>query len=686
MLLAGLLATVVFALLHTASIAGVFPVLKTLLEEEGVEGWVNRTIAGERVGIEFNPLSDESRIEIRATRLQSEEDTTALRPGDAILPPDGQTAVELLHTMGALEPGATITVTVETRDGRIQRTLTADTPDFSQRMMRSGLRAVLAVLPDDMDTQDGKLRTLVHILIGLVLIVFIGNAFRYAGEILIATAILRSMMDLRAKLYAQTLHLPLSFFAEQPTSDVVTRFVQDIQEVQRGLTTFFGKFLREPLKAMLILCLAFTLDWRITLTMVVVAPITVGVFWAVGRKVKKAARRLLQGYGYMIDALTTSLQNLRVVKAYTAEDQEHARLRVVDRHMFKQQLKLAKLHAFVSPTVETLAVVAGSIVTVWLAGRVLNHELSLSKFVQLGVTLGMLFDPLRRLTDVYVRVKRSTAGVDRILTLLAEPVETDEQETANPVGPLENGIEFVGVSFTYPGAERPALVDINLSVAKGETMAVVGPNGCGKTTLVSMLPRLLVPGSGEVRYDGANLQDIQLRSLRKQIGVVTQEAVVFAGTPAMNIAYGNGDPVADKVEDAARRAYADEFIRDIPGGYDADLGERGTTLSGGQRQRLAIARAIYRNAPILIFDEATSQIDSESELKIQTALQEFAKDRTTFIIAHRLSTIQFANRIIVMEAGRIIDSGGHKELFDRCDLYRTLCQTQFLAEPAEPTP
>jgi subfamily B ATP-binding cassette protein MsbA len=384
----------------------------------------------------------------------------------------------------------------------------------------------------------------------------------------------------------------------------------------------------------------------------------------------------------MIGALTASLQGLRVVKAYTAEDYERERLRKVDLRVLKQQLKLARLEAFISPMMETVAVIAGSFMTIWLASRVLHHDLSMSKFAALGITLSMLFDPLRKLTDVYVRVQRSTAGAERIFQVLDQPGEGETSTPFVELKPLERGIDYVDVSYTYPGANTPALRNVTLSIRKGETVAIVGPNGCGKTTLVSMLPRFFDPHKGEIRYDGVNIRKASLKSLRSQIGLVTQEDVVFAGTPVENIAYGHASPDESRVRDAALRAFADEFIRGIPGGFTASLGERGTTLSGGQRQRLVIARAIFREAPILIFDEATSQIDSESELKIQTALQEFAKGRTTLIIAHRLSTIQFADRIIVMDAGRVIDSGTHAELFQRCPLYRNLCETQFVTNPA----
>jgi ABC-type multidrug transport system fused ATPase/permease subunit len=525
------------------------------------------------------------------------------------------------------------------------------------------------------DAQETKLRTLIYIVCVLVTVGILSNVFRYIGETMIAHAVLSTLLDLRDRLYEHILRLPMSFFATAPTADLVTRFVQDIQEIQRGFTTLFGKFVREPLRAVFLIGLALALDWRVTVTVALVVPAAVAMFWAVGRSVKKANKKLLQAYGGMISALTASLQNLRVVKAYTAEEQERKRLDDVDRRMFHQQLKLAKLDAFLSPMMETLAVISGSILTVWLASRVLEHSLTLSVFASLSVTLSMVFDPLRKMSDVYVRIQRATAGAERIFQVLDQPHESTGVSGAK-VSTLAKSIELSGVTFRYPGAATDALKDVTLTVTRGETVALVGPNGCGKTTLVSLLLRFFDPQSGEVRYDGLNVRLADLKSLRGQFGLVTQEAVIFEGTPLENIAYGSESTNRGRIEDAARRAYAEEFIRNLPGTFDAPIAERGISLSGGQRQRLAIARAIHRDAPILIFDEATSQVDSESELKIQTAIRDFAKNRTTIIIAHRLSTIQFADRIVVMEAGRIIDSGTHRELFDRCALYRTLCQTQ----------
>jgi len=711
-LLAGIGLTVVFAGFHAVSLAGAFPIFKTLLEEEGLRGWVDRTVAQNRLGLDFAP-PDGSPL-LRVVRVHKRAASTA--PGivadDLIADAQGKPAEAWLAELSHIATGTRVPVTVR-RDG--EPTPIEVVPGHPEGKLQV-LRWVAGFIPDAANTPDGKLRTLGFVLGVVLVMVVIANVFRYWGEILIAQAVLRGLLLLRYQLYERVLHLPMSFFAGRSTADVVSRFVQDMQEIQRGQIALFGKFLREPIRAGAFLAFAFFLDWRLTLTAVVVVPLTIAVFWLVGRSVKKANHKLLLGYGQMIDALTTSLHNLRVVKAYTAEELEQQRLTRLDERMFKQQLKLAKMQALINPVVETLAVFAGSFVTLWLAGRVVSHHLEVAEFVTLGVVLSMLFDPLRKMTDVYVKVQRSTAGAERIFRVLDEPIEHDDNIELVDLAPLERAIEFDGVTFTYPGAEVPAVRDVSLTVRKGETIAIVGPNGSGKTTLVSLLPRFFDPDSGSIRYDGIDIRRARLKSLRRQIGLVTQEAIVFGGTPVENIAYGlagapqpspnidgKASPSVDpgdktryapftghagsgngawlaQAEEAARRAFADEFIRNIPGGYEAKLGERGTTLSGGQRQRMAIARAICRDAPILIFDEATSQIDTESEAKIQQALREFARGRTTIIIAHRLSTIQFADRIVVMDAGRIIDSGTHTELFGRCTLYKSLCETQLLGE------
>lgn len=689
-LLSGVMLTIVFAGLHTVSLAGAFPIFKTLLEKEGLRGWADRTVAGARLGLELAPIDDDDLVRVVRVHGAAGARAASIEAGDALVASDSRSVSELLQKLSLADAETPVDVLVRRGGEQFEVTVTPGDPAWKMRVVR----AVATWIPADADTSAGKLRILIYVLGGVLLLVIVANLCRYWGEVLIAQSVLRGLMRLRFDLYERTLRLPMSFFAGQSTADIVARFVQDIQEVQRGLIAFFGKFLREPLRAAFLVTLALFLDWRLTVTVLVAVPLCITIFWLVGRSVKKANHKLLMGYGQMIDALTTSLHSLRVVKAYTAEAYEQQRLTRLDQRMFKQQLKLARMQALISPAIESLAVVVGSLFTIWLASRVLAHQVDVADFLTLGVVLSMLFDPMRKITDVYVRVQRSSAGASRIFDVLDQPIEQDDADPDRHVDlePLKQSMEFEQVSFTYPGSETPALRGVRLSIQRGETVAIVGPNGSGKTTLVSLLPRFFDPDEGRILYDGRDIREARLASLRRQISLVTQDAIIFAGTPIDNIAYGlwageetdraagNGAVLNERAEEAARRAFADEFIRNIPGAYQANLGERGTTLSGGQRQRIAIARAICRDAPILIFDEATSQIDSESELKIQHALRDFSRGRTTLIIAHRMSTIQFANRIVVMDAGRVIDVGTHDELLSRCTLYKSLCETQFVTD------
>jgi ABC-type multidrug transport system fused ATPase/permease subunit len=489
----------------------------------------------------------------------------------------------------------------------------------------------------------------------------------------------------------------------------------------------FGNLIREPLKAVAIVIWALWLDWRITLAMLLAGPIAMLIFWRVGESVRKANKKLLRGYGLMIGALSATLQTANVVKAYTAENAERRRFFRIDRKMLAQQKKLVRLDASLSPVLEVLATVAVCGLIIWLGGHVIGGSLDRSRFIALVITLAMMFDPLRKIADVYTRVQRSAAGSARLFDIFDIPEESGGTDSHLELPPLREQIEFRNVSFAYPlaaplpgssgnGTPRPvasglvpgapndvasgfipgaprgtgeatlastaapkwALERVNLTIRKGETVAVVGPNGSGKTTLVGMLLRFYDPDQGALLFDGVDIRRVNLRSLRRQFALVTQEAVIFADSIAANIAYGKRGARRAEIEEAARRAYAADFIRLLPQEFATVVGERGSTLSGGERQRLAIARAILREAPILIFDEATSQVDSESEQKIQIALKEFAARRTTFIVAHRLSTIKFANRIIVMDAGRIVDSGTHEELLTRCPFYHGLCETQLV--------
>jgi subfamily B ATP-binding cassette protein MsbA len=687
----GLLASILFGLLHSVSIIGVLPVLKVMLTDEGLHGWVDRSVAEDRLHCTLN-WQDGAPLVIKAKPV-GDDSARGLIPADRIERvqfnwPDGPepTSVvarpaiegpELARAVADATAATNVELTIAPAGGAAGSTITVS------RMLRPAsfkwraLRSVVSAIPRPQQRSD-RVYTLVWVLSAVVFVSILSNVARFVAQYYVGLGVLRGVMDLRRMLYQKVLRLPMSFFTTD-VSDVVSRFAQDAQEIQRGMIALFGKMLREPIKAFFLLVMALWVDARLTLLLLVVAPIAVVIFLVVGRKIRKANKRLLQLYGVMIGALSTSLNAIGVVKAYEAENIERRRLFRIDRKMFKQLLNIVRLEAFLRPLLEVLAIVGIAVVTVWLGSQVITGKVKLEEFATLVLLLGMLIDPLRKMSDVYPRVMRSTAASTRIFSVIDMEEEGASVAETSELPPLGKAIDFENVTFSYPNATEPALRRISLSIKRGETVALVGGNGSGKTTLTRLIQRFYEPQEGAVMFDGRDIRTATLGSLRRQISIVTQDPVVFDMTLAENIAYGSRRMDEDRVREAACKAHADAFIRTKAAGFAELAGEQGSTLSGGQRQRLCIARAIYRDAPILIFDEATSQIDSESERDIQDAIREVAENRTTILIAHRLSTIRFATRIIVMDQGKVLDSGTHEELLGRCQAYATICRTQ-LAE------
>ncbi len=538
------------------------------------------------------------------------------------------------------------------------------------------LRGIAGALPVD-DTPAARMSGLL-VLMGILLgINLIGNVFRVASQYLILYASHRAMMDLRRRLYRKALHVPLTDLAGD-VSGRVSFFMSDAREVFLGIVTLFGKVAREPLKAICVLAVALWMDVRLTLVAIAIAPVAVGLLWYFGRKVRKSTVRLLQGYGVMLGGLEESLQGVDVVKGYGREALERRRMWQLERRMLRPQLRLAWIESFASPLIEVVGVLIAAGGIIWLASRVFapaEHpdHIAPSHFMTMVVLLSAMLDPVRKIANVYNAVQRAGAASTRLFEFLDAPEEQSAQGARALPGGAAPAIRFEQLTFRYvPHQEPAALQNVSLDFRAGECVAIVGPNGSGKSTLIKMLPRLLRPQEGRITIGGVELNDISLRSLRQQIAIVSQRPVIFARSVRENIAYGDPEATDERIREAARLAFAAEFIEPWPEQYDTLLGEHGTSISGGQRQRIAIARAFLKPAAILIFDEATSEIDAESERKIHTALDKLRRGKTTFLIAHRHTVMEMAERIVVMDAGRIVDTGTHAELIGRCPMYVAL--------------
>jgi ABC-type multidrug transport system fused ATPase/permease subunit len=521
-------------------------------------------------------------------------------------------------------------------------------------------------------TPADRMRDLVALLGLLVAVNIVGNVLRCLSQYLILNASNRMMMDLRRKMYRKALRIPLTELSGD-VSNRVNQFMSDVREVFLGVTTLFGKVAREPLKAVCVLVVALFLDARLTLVVLAIAPVAVVLLWYFGRKVRKATVRLLQGYGAMLGGLEETLQGVDVVKGYGREGYERRRMWHIERRMLKQMLRLAWIEALSSPLIEVVGIVITCAGIVWLAARTFSGEITPAHFMTMVALLAALLDPVRKVANVYNMVQRAGAASTRIWEFLDQPEEHTPPNAKTLGGTGPRRVQFERVTFRYvPTQEPPALAGVSLDLQPGECLAIAGPNGSGKSTLVKLLPRLLEPQAGRVTVDGMDVRELSLRNLRSEIAVVSQRPVIFARTVLENIAYGNPDAGLEEVREAAERAYAAEFIAQWPQQYETVLGEFGASISGGQRQRIAIARAFLKPASILIFDEATSEVDAESERKIHAALNELRRGKTTFLIAHRHTVMDMAERIVVMDEGRIVDAGTHAELLARCPLYVAL--------------
>ncbi|MCL4198178.1 MAG: ABC transporter ATP-binding protein/permease [Phycisphaerales bacterium] len=517
----------------------------------------------------------------------------------------------------------------------------------------------------------------VLVVLGLVLaLTLIGAVAKYFHTLLAMTACIRTIANIRKAAFYRVIHFPLRSIVAEGTMDSISRIVRDSNQLGKGFTAITSKAVHELFKGAAALVVAIALDWKMSLIALVGAPVLAGFVRFFSRRIKIASKKALKQAGLMLGTITQSVQGIRVVKVHTAERQEVGRFNRANKRLLAAEMSIRRAKALSSPVVEGITMIGIIVLGGFSAWYILQGAADRTHAIAALAALGAAGASVRPLSQLTNDIYEAAAAADRLVQLLRGKVEKSRGDARQRLPLHTQSIEFRNVVFTYPNAAAPAIDGITLRINYGEVVAFVGPNGCGKTTLLSLIPRLFDPDSGHVLIDGTDIGEVSLKSLRQQIGVVTQETVIFNDSINNNIAYGSGVIDQKRIEAAAAAALADEFIRAKPEGYDTVVGEQGVTLSGGQRQRIAIARAILRNPRILILDEATSMIDADSEAQINAVLDRFCHDRTSLVIAHRLSTVINADRIVVMDRGRIVDIGAHRDLLDRCPLYQQLCRTQ----------
>ncbi|NUO79547.1 ABC transporter ATP-binding protein [candidate division KSB1 bacterium] len=526
---------------------------------------------------------------------------------------------------------------------------------------------------------QGQRGALLRLCALILILILCKNIFDYLQAYLMAHVEQGVIMDLRNDMYRHLHELSLGYFNRTRTGQLISRITNDVTLVNGGISAGFVTLIKNPLLILAYLGIAFALSWKLTLAALTILPMSLVVIGAIGVRLRRVSTLSQAKMADLTSVLQETITGVRVVKAFAMEDYENRNFKQESRGYYKALLHVNRVSKLAGPLTEFLGAIVG-VGILWFGGQqvLAGQSLAPGEFILFLLAVFSIMQPVKELSSVNSRLQEAVAAGDRIFELLATEPEVASLPGAKPVERFAQSIRFENVSFVYEN-DTQVLREVNFAVQRGQILAIVGPSGAGKSTLVDLLPRFYDPTSGRILLDGVNLREFQVKSLRRLMGIVTQETILFHGTVRSNIAYGLQNVPDEKLIEAATAANAQHFISELPKGYDTIIGERGLKLSGGQRQRLAIARALLKNPPILILDEATSALDSESEMLVQQAIERLMVNRTSFVIAHRLSTILHAHQIIVLEQGRLVQCGTHDELLAQEGVYQKLYRMQFRA-------
>ncbi len=511
----------------------------------------------------------------------------------------------------------------------------------------------------------------------VVVLMVVKHIFTYLSSYLMNDLSQRVIRDIRDKLYVKIQSFSLDYFSERRTGELLSRITNDVAVVENAISYGVTDLFRQTFLILMYVAIAFSIHFKAACVIFFVLPLIGWPLSRIGAKLRKLSKRTQENMADVNSILLETISGVRVVKAFGTENFEINRFRAKNQEAYKLRLKSVKRILLMNPITELFGLFCGIAIILWMGKQVMDEQLSFGVFAFFLSSILLIISPLKKLGNVHAMTQQALAANERIYDVLDEVPTVQEKPDAFVLPVIQKNIKLENISFRYESQGTEVLRNINLEIKVGELVAIVGPTGTGKTTLANLIPRFYDVSAGRVTVDGKDVRDVTFGSLRAQIGIVSQENFLFNDTVGANIAYGTPQATQDEIEKSAERAFAHQFIIKMPEGYATVIGDRGFRLSGGEKQRIAIARAILRNPPILILDEATSQLDSESEKYVQDALDKLMVGRTVIAIAHRLSTIKKANKIVVLDKGGIVGLGPHEALLTTCGLYKRLYETQF---------